>query len=371
MISFNNIDPQLYDDKGLEEDFKKTAKGRRKRPQVLRVKADMEKHKAILAEQLRENTFTKKIHGRETINECSCKKTREIQKPAYLYEQPAHHALIRVIKPAIMRGMYDLSCSSIEGRGAHYRKRYIEKWIRTDPANCKYILKFDIRHFFESVSHRRLKKMLKKKIRDKEILKKLFTVIDSCEKGLPIGYYTSQWFGNFYLTPVDHYIKEELHAVHFIRYADDFVIFGRNKKALHKMRIMIAEYFKEELGLQMKDNWQVFRFDYTDRSGKRKGRPLDFMGFKFYRDRTTIRKSILTRTQRKVNKVAKKGKITWKDATSLLARMGYITHSDAYGYYERHIKPKIKIKTLKKLVSKHTRKENAQWSTSQEKARRT
>ena len=370
MISFNNIDPLLYDDKGLEEDFKRTARGRSKKAQVLKVKADMEKHKAILADQLKNNTFTKQTHGRETINEFSRKKTREIQKPAYLYEQPAHHALIRVIKPAIMRGMYDLSCSSIEGRGAHYGKRYIEKWIRTDPANCKYILKFDIKHFFETVSHRRLKKMLKKKIRDREILKKLFTVIDSCEKGLPIGYYTSQWFGNFYLTPLDHYIKEKLHAKRMIRYADDYVIFARNKKELHKMQKLIAQYLEEELGLHMKDDWQVFRFDYTDRNGTRKGRPLDFMGFKFYRDKTTVRKSILKRLQRKVNKVKRKGKVTWKDAASLLTRMGHITHSDSYGYYVKYIKPVVKIKTLKKLVSKHTRKENAKWNGSPEKGRR-
>ncbi|WP_390564386.1 RNA-directed DNA polymerase [Blautia producta] len=371
MITFNNIDQRLYDEKGLEEDFKKTAKGKRKKPQVQRVREDLERHKTILADQLRTNTFTKNQHSKEVINEASCKKTRTVQKPAYLYEQPAHHAIIRALMPALMRGMYDLSCGSIPNRGAHYGKKYIEKWIRKDPANCKYILKFDIHHFFQSVPHRKLKKALKKKIKDKVILKKVFTIIDSCEEGLPIGYYSSQWFGNFYLTPLDHYIKEELHIKHMIRYMDDVVCFGRNKKELHKAKDKIEKFIKEELGLEMKGDWQVFRFDFISKKDKKRhGRPLDFMGFKFYRDRTTIRKSILNRTKRKVNKIKRKGKVTWKDAASILSRMGYIRHTDTYGYYLRNIKPVIKIKVMKQLVSKHARKEKKKWNGSKGKGRR-
>lgn len=358
MITFKNIDQELYDDKGLEEAFKKTARGKRKNPQVQKAQGNLTEHKAILAYKLKTNTFTKQKHNREVINEASCRKTREVQKPSYLYEQPAHHAIIQALMPAFMRGMYELSCGSIPGRGAHYGKKFIKKWIDKDPKNCKYILKFDIRHFFETVPHRKLKKALKKKIRDKEILKKVFTIIDSCEKGLPIGYYTSQWFANFYLTPLDHFIKEQLHIKHMIRYMDDVVCFGRNKKELHKAKARIETYLREELGLEMKGDWQVFRFDYKARDGKRKGRPLDFMGFKFYRDKITVRKSILHRTRRKVNKIKRKGKVTWKDAASLLSRMGYIKHSDTYGYYLKYIKPVVSIKVLKTLMSKHTRKEN-------------
>lgn len=151
---------------------------------------------------------------------------------------------------------------------------------------------------------------------------------------------------------------EQLHVKHYIRYMDDMVIFGNNKKELHKARLQIEKFITEELGLQIKKNWQVFRFDYVDRKGKRRGRPLDFMGFKFYRDRTTIRKSILQGIRGKVNRVKRKEKITWVDAGSLLSRLGWIWHSDTYAYYERYIKPYVKVKVLKTLVSKHARKEN-------------
>ena len=162
MITFKNIDQNLYDPEGLKTDFRKTAKGKSGKEQVRKVKRNPEKYEKELERQLRTNTFTKATHQTETINEYSCKKTRELLKPTYLYEQPAHHALIRAIMPALMRGMYDLSCGSIPGRGPHYGKRFVEKWIRNDPKNCKYVLKFDIRHFFQSIPHRRLKKALKK-----------------------------------------------------------------------------------------------------------------------------------------------------------------------------------------------------------------
>lgn len=319
--------------------------------------ANMLKPEDIKKER-KNNTFAPKRHKTKIIQENSCKKTRKIVKPQYMYEQMAHHSVMRVFVPIAMRGMYYHVYGSIPGKGVHRGKRTVERWIREDSRNCKYIYKLDIRHFFESVPHRRLKKALKRKIRDRELLKKLFIIIDSHKPGLPLGYYPSQWFGNFYLQPLDHFIMEQLHVKHYIRYMDDMVIFGNNKKELHKARLQIEKFITEELGLQIKKNWQVFRFDYVDRKGKRRGRPLDFMGFKFYRDRTTIRKSILQGIRGKVNRVKRKEKITWVDAGSLLSRLGWIWHSDTYAYYERYIKPYVKVKVLKTLVSKHARKEN-------------
>lgn len=363
MKTFKNIDAKLYEPEGLKQDFRKTVKGKGNNAQVKSVMQNLDKHTEILSEKLRNNSFTNANHQCMKINESSCKKTRNIQKPIFLYEQPAHHSIIRAAMPVFMTGMYDLSCASIPGRGPHYAKRFILRWINKDPANCKYILKFDIYHFFENIPHRRLKKALKKKIRDKEFLRKMFSIIDSCEKGLPIGYYTSQWFANFYLTPLDHYIKERIHIKYMVRYMDDVVCFGRNKKELHRAQREIEKYLKEELGLKMKSNWQVFRFEYIDKNGKRRGRMLDFLGFQFHRTHTGIRKSILNRTMRKVNKIKKKGKVTWKDAASIMSRMGYIKHTDTYGYYTKYIKPTVKIKTLKQLVRKHTRKEREKkWS---------
>ena len=101
----------------------------------------------------------------------------------------------------------------------------------------------------------------------------------------------------------------------------------------------------------------MFRFDYIERkTGKRKGRPLDFMGFQFYHDRTILRESIMLSCTRKVNRVAKKPTITWYDATAILSYMGYISNTDTYGMYLQRIKPHVNVKKLKKIVSKHSKR---------------
>ncbi len=138
---------------------------------------------------------------------------------------------------------------------------------QTDPKNCKYVLKMDIRHFFDSIPHDRLKAKLKKTVHDEKMLELLFRIIDVTEVGIPLGFYTSQWLSNWYLQGLDHFIKEQLCAVHYMRYMDDMVIFGSNKRVLHRMRQAISDYLEMELGLELKANWQVFRFSYGNNQG--------------------------------------------------------------------------------------------------------
>ena len=124
------------------------------------------------------------------------------------------------------------------------------------------------------------------------------------------------------------------------------------------MQQAIEVYLNESFHLQMKYNHQVFRFDYIERkTGMRKGRPLDFMGFQFYHDKTILRESIMLSTTRKANRMAKKDRITWYDATVMLSYMGYIDHTDTYDMYLQRIKPNVNVKKLKKLVSKHSKRE--------------
>lgn len=370
--SVNNLYEPMLEHSNVEKMFHKAAKGKTEREDVAKIlnPENIDKHVKFLIEKL-ENTAPEGMevphpeyawhptkHEKQTINEQSSKKTRSIEKPRYNYEQVVHHIVVNACNDIMMQGMYEFVCGSIPERGSHYGKHYIEKWIHGDRKNCKYVLKMDIRHFFESVDHDVLKAWLKKKIRDKKMLCILFMIIDGCETGLPLGFYTSQWLANFLLQPLDHYIKEQLHAAHYIRYADDMVIFGRNKKELHRMQQEIEKCLNERFNLLMKYNHQVFRFDYIERkTGERKGRPLDFMGFQFYHDKTILRESIMLSSTRKANRMAKKEKITWYDATAMLSYMGYITHTDTYDMYLERIKPHVDVKKLKKLVSKHSKRE--------------
>lgn len=120
MISFNNVSDAIYIQEEQIKDIYKASKGKSKREEAAIVKADIEKHRRILDKKLRNNSFIPKRHNTKTIQENSCKKTRKIVKPKYMYEQMAHHAIMRVFVPIAMRGMY------YPYTGAYREKAYIE-----------------------------------------------------------------------------------------------------------------------------------------------------------------------------------------------------------------------------------------------------
>lgn len=420
MRSYNNLyEPMLQDDY-IKQCFLNASKKKKNRNDVQEVLNNLDKHAALLKMMLSEELFVPDYHEPSVINESSSKKTRRILKPHYRYEQVVHHCVIGQFKPIVMNGLYEFSCGSIPDRGVHYGKKYMRKWIDSYGGKKLYVLKMDVHHFFESIDRRILKGKLKKVVRDKrfyrllciliehdkiahvakiltdagieidaeqtkrlvgciafddttgaltvlreigisgEMFEELETIIEEIHNGVPLGYFTSQWFGNFYLKALDHYIKEELHAEHYMRYMDDMVILGKSKKKLHRIHNAIETYMRNELNLEIKGDWQVFRFEYVDKDGNVRGRMLNFMGFQFHHDRTTIRKSNLESARRKANHISKQEKISWYNASVMLSYMGLFKHTDTYNYYQEYIKPKINIKKLKKIVSKHSRKENEQ-----------
>lgn len=348
-------------DEALTVAFQDASKGKRNRKDVQRVLNNLEAEKANLKDLLINEKVEFVKHPVCIINEYSCQKEREIIKPYYRYEQVIHHLVVAQLKPIIMHGFYEYSCGSIPDRGCHFGKRHMERWIRSYPKDKTiYVLKMDIRHFFENVDHDVLKVKLSKVIRDKKFLRLCFKIIDHVEKGLPLGYYTSQWFANFYLKDFDHYMKEVLGADKYMRYMDDMVVLDTDLEHLHMILEGAEKYLNEELHVELKGNWQIFPMLHDKQDVG--GRALDFMGFKFYRNHTTLRKSILKRARRKALNIGKKrreGKpITHKDATSMISRMGWLDHTDTYEYYLKYIKPQVIIRDMKHKVSKHQRKEN-------------
>lgn len=242
-------------------------------------------------------------------------------------------------------------------KGADFGRKAIEKWIRKDPWNCKYVFKCDIRHFFENIDTRILKCKLKARYgKDDDFYKLLVIIIGAQKKGLPLGYYTSQWFANFYLQEMDYFLKQELKVVHYIRYMDDIVVFAHSKQFLHYVHNRLETFLGHRLHLTIKDNWQVFRFRYYDKQDKKwKGRDLDFMGYRFTPYGTFLRKTIMIRASRKARNIYKKG-ANWYKAAQMISYLGWFDHTNSYWCFEQWIKPYVNIHQLRKLISKHSRR---------------
>lgn len=368
MKTYKHLIEQALNDEVIDEAFRVAVKRKRNRPEIRRIIKNYEKIKEKLKDLLATGELKPLKHKSFEINDGFKLKKRTIIQPYFSATNPEQwiqHIIIQVLKPIFMRGMYEFSCGSVPGRGVHYGKKYLEKYIRKNPDKIKYVLKADIYHFYENVNTDLLKTRLKEIIKDDRFLKIVFFVLDSnvgvkkdgtiFRPGLPIGFYTSQWFSNWFLQPFDHYVKEELKAGFYMRYMDDIVIFGSNKRELHKIRKNIETYLSG-IDLRLKDNWQIYRFDYTDKNGVRHGRFIDFMGFKFYRDKTTIRKTIFLRACRLARRLFKKINISWYDACRMLSYLGWFCRTNTYGAFLKHVKPNIKINVCKNLISKKDRR---------------
>ena len=357
MKSYNHLWEEFISYKNIALAIKNASKGKKNRKSVKRWLDD--KNLILKIRKYAENFHNAK-HAPKQIYDGIQRKKRIIIVPTFP-EQVIHHMVVNVLKPIFMRGMYEHSYGSIPNRGGHKGMKQIKKWIKHGGKNCKYCLKMDIKKYFESIPHDIYLAKLKSIIHDKRfmgILEELTSVITG-GKGIPLGFYLSQWTANWYLHDLDHYIKEELRARYYIRYMDDMVVFGANKRKLHKIRAAIKDYLQDRLGLEMKHNWQVFLFDYT-KSGKTKGRFLDFMGFKFYRNRITLRKSIMIKATRKAKKIYKAEKPSIYSIRQVLAYLGWIDATDAYGMYENYIKPFVNFQQCKRRISAYDRRQKGE-----------
>jgi hypothetical protein len=192
----------------------------------------------------------------------------------------------------------------------------------------------------------------------------VYTILDSnigildhkeIDMGLPIGFYSSHWLANFLLQDFDHFIKEKMGAEFYIRYMDDFIIFGSNKKKLREI-LYAAKAYLENLNLPLKGNYQLFRFDYKKKDGKVIGRPLDFMGFKFYRDRVTLRKTILRRARKaamNVHKAVLNKKLNWYLCSRIVSYKGWFKATNTKKYVARYIRPYVHEFLCKRELQRH------------------
>lgn len=128
---------------------------------------------------------------------------------------------------------------------------------------------------------------------------------------------------------------------------DDMVLFHRNKRELRKIRLLVEEFLKRE-NLRLKENWQLF---------KTESRPLDFLGYRFYRGYTTLRRSNFLRMKRRIKRISKKKVINHLDASAVVSYYGWIKHCNNYKFNQKYIKPYVNIKKCKGVIQFASRKQ--------------
>ena len=194
-----------------------------------------------------------------------------------------------ILEPIFEADFADSSYGFRPGKSAHDAVREIYKYLNW---GCVEVYDVDLEQYFDTVDHRRLMKLIARRIADAQVLHVIKQWLSSgyvedgqhrqSTKGTPQGGVISPLLANIYLNPVDQAFKRKRldtlrnGSIHLVRYADDMVILAQRNL---EVGIDLLNHYVERLGLRL--NGEKTRRLHLDI-----GNSVDFLGFRFHNVRS-------------------------------------------------------------------------------------
>ncbi|MCF7948440.1 MAG: reverse transcriptase/maturase family protein [Spirochaetia bacterium] len=320
--TYNNLFQSIVSWENLLAAYHEARSGKRYRGQVLSFSEHIEENLIQIQNELIWRMWKPLDPRHFVVRE---PKVRPISAPVF-YDRVVHHALVRIIEPLFERKFINRSCACRVGKGTGFVLREVKQMVRSRsnsfPKN-KYVLKADIKSYFPSIAHDVLKTQYRRTIRCRNTLWLMDTIVDSGmigNRGLPIGYLTSQLYANIYLDQLDHFITDELGIGQYIRYMDDFLIFSDDKDWLKHIRDVIEEYLNSVLLLDLNPKTQVIPISHG----------VDYCGYRIFRDKVFPRKRNVKRAKRRLKKLARRPVNMEQYKATLMSFLGYMKHCNGY-----------------------------------------
>lgn len=295
---------ELCSFRNLELAYRRARKGKNGKKAVQEFECDLERNILGLRNELETHTYEPKPLKRFVIRD---PKTRLISASDFR-DRVIHHALCNIIQPIFEKTfIYDSHANQI-GKGTSKALGRFDLFKRKASQNGRvvnsakdnnmvtgYVLKADIRRFFDTVDHDVLMGIMTRRIHDKNVLELIRKILknhmtDIAGKGMPIGNLTSQFFANVYLSELDCFVKHHLKAKYYIRYVDDFVLLDKSKERLESCKEQIAWFLKT---LRLELHQQKSKI-YPLHKG------VGFLGFRVFHHYSLPKKSNICKMQRRL-----------------------------------------------------------------------
>jgi RNA-directed DNA polymerase len=231
-----------------------------KRERIQRFSADALHYLSLIQDRLRAGTFQFGPYKGFTVRE---KKFRDVID-APMKDRIVHWMIYRVLLPIWQPRFIHDTYGNLPGRGTHAAVRRLADFAR-QPSN-QWVLQLDVSKYFYAIQHAQIKAQALRYIDDYRLRLLIINLIDSfrtgpkyddlfpagsmyrktAAKGMPIGNLPSQLFANIYLNDFDHWIKETLRRLCYIRYVDDMAILGTSAEELHQLADLIVARLGED-----------------------------------------------------------------------------------------------------------------------------
>ena len=335
MRIYKELFNKIIDPENLFSAWDKFRQDKRSKKDVQRFEKNLEQNIFQLHRDLRDRIYK---HGPYESFFIADPKRRHIHK-ATVRDRILHHAIFKVLNPIFEPTFISNSFSCRIGKGTHKGVNALRFMLRKESQNntrACYVLKCDVRKFFDSVDHDILLSILERRISDSETMWLLRNIIESYiseghnlfhngRAGIPIGNLTSQLFANMFMNELDQFVKHTLKVKHYARYTDDLVLVSKDKEYLQDLIPKLNAYLCDTLRLNFHPKKVDIHF-YT------KG--VDFLGYVTFPHHILIRKRTKRRILRKFEEEVKgyqEGKISKeKVSASLQSYLGVFSHADAY-----------------------------------------
>ena len=327
MKTYKNLWKRVISFENLCKAFYKAKKGKSTNPETIIYFFDLEKKLF----QIQEELISKKYKTSEYRVFKVYEPKERVIKAVSFKDRIVHHALCNIVEPIFEpRFIFD-SFACRKKKGTHKGLERIRRLVQGEFKNKNgYALKCDVRKYFPSMDHKKLKKIIQKRIKDKEVIRLFNEIIDSDSsqfgkgKGIPIGNLTSQLFSNIYLNELDQFVKHKLRAKYYFRYVDDFLIFSESKQHLHICKYKIKKFLKT-IKLEIPSTkTNIFKINNG----------VDFVGYQIYPNYIRIRKSNIkkfVKRTRRLRKLFLMGAIhRMRIESSIQSWVGYLSHADAH-----------------------------------------
>lgn len=259
-------------------------------------------------------------------------KKRDIHK-ASIRDRVLHHAMYSALYRYFDRKFVFDSYSCRIGKGTHRATERFNLFVQRcsqDYQKTVYVLQCDIKKFFASIDHAILFEILRKNLKDKDVLWLLDEIVSSfCTSGhagtgLPLGNLTSQLLVNVYMNEFDQYVKHKIKVKYYIRYADDFVFMSTEKDTLVSLKRRVQEFLIEHLKLTVHPGKVSIRKVHQG---------VDFLGWVHFEHYRVLRTSTKRRMERNTR--------DHRSSEKIASYRGLLLHGNAHKIALQHgiIKP--------------------------------
>ena len=325
-------------------------RGKRLRPDVAAFHHNLEANLLALRDELQARTYRPGPYRAFVIHD---PKTRLISAAPYR-DRVVHHALCQVVEPVFERTFIDASYANRKGKGTHKALDRCTYWARRHA----YVLKCDIAKYFPSIDHEILLGLVARKIKCTHTLWLLRAIVEHSNlqeeavayfpgddlfapfgrrRGLPIGNLTSQFLANVYLSPLDHFVLQSLGVRAYVRFCDDFLLFGDDPSDLRRWREEVRAFL---CGLRLRLHPSKCQVTPT-RCG------VPFLGWQVFPDHRLLRGGAKRRMRRRLrvkSRLFAAGVVTEAHLeASLMSTLGHLRHGDAYGLTHRLLAPRCYV----------------------------